>query len=68
MDTQTLSQTTKPVNDWLGSREIQGGLGISEQTFYRWAEKGLIPGLRRIGNRWKIRRGDLDLFIEGARS
>lgn len=53
-------------NGWLGTREAAEELGISLRTLYRLIDDGAIVAYQ-IGRNLRIRRSDLDAFLESAR-
>ena len=38
-------------------------LQVKERTIYQWAQKGDIPAFK-LGNVWRFKRQDIDLWIE----
>jgi excisionase family DNA binding protein len=51
-------------NQYLGSREAAGLLGVGESTIKRWVDQGLLPAERTIGRHRKIRIRDLIRFAQ----
>lgn len=51
---------------WLGTREAAEELGISLRTLYRLIDDGSIVAYQ-IGRNLRIRRSDLDAFLESVR-
>ncbi len=51
---------------WLGTREAAEELGISLRTLYRLIDEGSLIAYQ-IGRNLRIRRSDLDAFLESAR-
>ncbi len=43
--------------------EVAQYLKISEVTTYKFVQEGKIPGFK-IGRHWRVKRSDLDEFIE----
>jgi excisionase family DNA binding protein len=39
-------------------------IGVSHSTVHKWLNLGFLPGTR-IGDRWFLRRGELDLWSSG---
>ncbi len=39
---------------------------VVPSTIYRWIKDGLVPATK-VGNRWYIRREDLDALLAGER-
>src|SRR3712207_6059502 len=50
----------------LGAEDVAGLVGVKETTVYRWCKQGRLPCLK-VGKYWRIRRGDLEDFLEGSR-
>ena len=44
-------------------QEVAEYLQIKERTIYDWAQKGQIPAFK-LGNVWRFKREDIDLWIE----
>lgn len=44
----------------LTPKKIAAYLGVHEMTVYRWAKKGGIIPIFRVGGRWRCRQEDLD--------
>ena len=40
---------------------------VRERTVYGWLRRGKLPALK-LGRLWRIRREDLEAFLEGARA
>ena len=52
--------------DWLGAPSAAACLGIQVHTLYRLVDEGGLPSYR-IGRVLRIRRSDLDEWLEGQR-
>lgn len=52
--------------DWLGSEAAAHHLGITPRTLYRLIDQGAVGGFR-FGRVIRLRRSDLDAFIETSR-
>ena len=48
-------------------KEVAQYLKVNERTIYRMAEAGRIPAFR-IGNTWRIRESDLNVWIKNQYS
>ena len=44
-------------------QDIAKYLQIKERTIYSWVQNSKIPGFK-IGNTWRFKREDIDLWIE----
>lgn len=44
-------------------QDVAGYLQLKERTIYAWVQKGKIPGFK-LGNTWRFKREDIDLWIE----
>lgn len=44
-------------------QEVAEYLQIKDRTIYQWVQQGKIPGFK-LGNVWRFRREDIDLWIE----
>lgn len=53
----------KNENEIMTVSEVAEYLKISEVTTYKFVQEGKIPGFK-IGRHWRIKRSDLDEFIE----
>ena len=58
------------MRDSLSTVEVARELGVDRETVRRWVDVGvLVAGHRvklagfRVGNRWRVKRADLDKFI-----
>ena len=52
------------MNGLLTATEVAAILKIHVNTLYEYLVEGKITGHRVIGNRWRIRAEDLEVFIE----
>ena len=43
--------------------EVAVYLQITERTIYQWAQREKIPSFK-LGNSWRFKRADIDLWIE----
>lgn len=50
----------------IGLVQMASMLGISEPTARRIAQRGDIPGLRRIGGQWRIMPSDVLAYMKSA--
>lgn len=48
----------------LTAREVASLLRVHENTVYLWAKSGKLGALR-VGGLWRIRKEDLDKFVNG---
>tara|TARA_B100000609_G_C17120492_1_gene384699 strand:+ start:573 stop:794 length:222 start_codon:yes stop_codon:yes gene_type:complete len=46
--------------------EVAAYLQVGERTVYNWAHQGTIPSFK-IGNIWRVRKSDIDTWIEECR-
>ena len=44
-------------------KDVAEYLQIKERTIYGWVQNGQIPGFK-LGNSWRFKREDIDLWIE----
>lgn len=51
----------------LTKREVARWLRVSAETVVRLARRGKLPG-RRVGNRWRFVRGEIQAWLDGAAS
>lgn len=52
--------------EWLSTADAAKALGITPRTLYRFIDQGELPAYR-FGRVIRIKRADVDAFIEGAR-
>lgn len=52
--------------DWLSSADAARSLGITTRTLYRFIDQGELAGYR-FGRVIRVRRSDIDAFIERSR-
>lgn len=50
--------------EYLSVSDMAGEFGIHEMTFYRMIRDKKIPAFK-IGSQWRVRRSDLDKWLEG---
>jgi excisionase family DNA binding protein len=50
-------------NTLLNAKQVARYLRLKESTVKKWAEEGKIPTIK-IGRAWRVRRSDLDAWIE----
>ena len=55
------------LSDLLTTDEVLGYLKVTSRTIYRLIRIGKLPAVR-IGRQWRIRRVDLDQWLERQRS
>ena len=53
-------------HEFLRTDEVLDYLRINARTVYRLIRSGELPAVR-IGRQWRIRRDDLDLWLEAQR-
>jgi len=53
--------------EFLTTDDVLGYLRINARTVYRLIKNGEIPAVR-IGRQWRIRRCDLDSWLDGQRA
>jgi excisionase family DNA binding protein len=58
--------STEVRTDWLGTPKAAEYLGISVRTLYRLMDEGRIPAYE-MGRVYRLKRADLDAFLESAR-
>ncbi len=51
---------------WLGTAEAARHLGLTPRTLYRLIDSGELPAYK-FGRVIRLKRSDVDAFIEGAR-
>ena len=52
-----------PVDEFLKVAEVADQLSVSDKLVYRWIKEEKLPALK-VGSLTRIRRSDLDAFIE----
>ena len=52
---------------FLTPQEVSGLLRVSVQTVRRWIKDGELPAYK-VGRGWRIRKGDLDIWLQDQRS
>jgi len=52
---------------FLTPQEVSGLLRVSVQTVRRWIKDGELPAYK-VGRGWRIRKGDLDTWLQDQRS
>lgn len=52
--------------DWLSTKDAAAALGITSRTLYRFINQGDLPAYR-FGRVIRVKRVDVDAFIEQAR-
>lgn len=52
------------MSDILSVQQVADLLQINEYTVRYKARNGIIPGFFRIGRKWRIRRADLEKWID----
>jgi excisionase family DNA binding protein len=52
---------------FLTPREVSGMLRVSTQTVRRWIKQGKLPAYR-VGRAWRIKRADLDAWLDNQRN
>ena len=57
---------SKPQDAWLHIGDVAKILGVHRNTAYRWASAGEFVSYR-FGGTIRVRKSDLEKFIEGAR-
>lgn len=50
----------------LSLSDVAAYLQVAERTVYLWAQQGKLPSFK-LGNLWRFRRSDLDVWIEESR-
>ena len=50
--------------EWLTLDEIADELGVPVRTVYAWRTKGLAPRGYKIGKHVRVKRADLDIWLE----
>jgi len=49
--------------DWLTLGQAARFLGVAQSTMRKWADQGVVPGIRTHGGHRRFRRGDLEAFL-----
>lgn len=52
-----------PDKKLLTLQDVAEYLQIKERTIYGWVQNGKIPGFK-LGNSWRFKQEDIDLWIE----
>ena len=50
---------------WLSITEICKYLGVSNDTVYKWIDKGGMPA-HRMGRLWKFKKSQVDAWVESG--
>jgi excisionase family DNA binding protein len=50
--------------EWMSLDEIADELGVPVRTVYAWRTKGLAPRGYKIGKHVRVKRADLDVWLE----
>ena len=50
----------------LTAKEVAAILKLNKITVYKYANEGMIPGVR-IGNRWRFDRAQIEELMDGSR-
>src|SRR4028119_748372 len=56
----------EPEDELLGAEEVGRLIGVKETTVYKWCKEGKLPCLK-VGRYWRIRREDLEDFLERSK-
>ena len=56
----------KPEKEWLSVQEAADYLGVARPTIYRWAKESRIPILKLSKGVARVRRRDLEAFLQNA--
>ena len=51
--------TQRPEDEWLSVADVAGELGMHPSTVRKWANDGLLPGMRIGRRQWRFRRSAL---------
>ncbi len=62
---QLIESNQSKATNWIGSEEVPNYLGVSRKTWQSYRDKKLIP-FSQIGRKIKVKRSDLDAFIESG--
>lgn len=54
-------------HELLTTDDVLGYLRVNARTVYRLIKDGSLPAVR-IGRQWRIRRSDLDAWLDGQRT
>ncbi len=60
------NQQGRDVYDFMTTEDVLGYLRINARTVYRLIRNGELPAVR-VGRQWRIRRRDLDSWLDGQR-
>jgi excisionase family DNA binding protein len=55
-----------PESPFLTTDEVLGYLKVNARTVYRLIRSGQLPAIR-VGRQWRVRRSDLDAWLERQR-
>jgi excisionase family DNA binding protein len=64
---QQKKKSARDLSSLLTTGEVLGYLKVTPQTIYRLIRIGELPAVR-IGQQWRIRRADLDNWLERERT
>ena len=57
-----------PDDPILGLQHVADRAKVHYQTALRWVNSGALPAIKLAGNRWRVKRSDLDAFMAGELS
>jgi len=52
--------------DYYKLREVEGILGVSQRTLYRYIESGKLRAVK-FGGQWRVERAEINAFIKGGK-
>ena len=61
-----MSNLTADPKDLMTLREVATQLNVHYNTVYRWITKEYILPALKVGGRYRVKRSDLDDFLDGA--
>ena len=56
---------TEMADRWLSISEICKHLGVSNDTVYKWIDKGGMPA-HRMGRLWKFKKDEVDEWVKAG--
>jgi len=60
-----MASDLKPFQETLSVAEAAALLGLTRKTAYKYAKTGELPGVRRLGTRYKVSKKLLEDWLDG---
>ena len=62
VDLQAGPRASRPI---LNMSEAASLIGVAKSTLYEWLQRGVLPGVVRVGRRYYVRREALERWLKG---